>query len=209
MDPFWSAVTAVATVVYTLATIALVFVTIANVNLVGRYTKTTERMVGEAKATSAAQSLAVEEMRRAREAEIRPILVPFAEATELIAHQMIWGVKNVGKGPALRIDVRLGYGGRWWRRLRAPVIMPGEARYVPDPQNPQKRDTQYSDIREGPLQLAGSYHDVAGVQIDANGEVPFVDEWTSLARENLRAMVDRQFEELEAEKPPDGGIASG
>jgi hypothetical protein len=157
----WAATTAIATAVYTLATIALVIVTIANVRLVGRHTDTTKLMVEEARATREAQVGAVEEMRRAREAEIRPVLIPYAEATGIVAHEMRWGVKNVRKGPALRIDVRVGHGGKWWHRLQSPSLMPGEVRFVRVPSDPQNDDLQYSDLREA-LHVAGSYHDVAG-----------------------------------------------
>ncbi|MEK7316642.1 MAG: hypothetical protein AAB011_10695 [Candidatus Eisenbacteria bacterium] len=194
MDPsdpnFWPAVTAGATVVYTLATIALVMVTIANVKLVGKYTETTERTVAEMQATRRAQVEAVEEMRRAREAEIQPVLVPYVRATDLLAGQLKWGVRNVGRGPALRIDVRVRLGRKWDWQLQASALMPGEVRFVRRAGDFGDNVT-YSDLQKHPLQLTGSYFDSAGTEIRAEGAVPFGDGWTPLQHEVFRAIVER------------------
>lgn len=184
MDPsrpdIWQIVTAIATAVYTLATIVLVGVTIANVRLVRRYTDTTARTVSEMEATRRAQVEAVEEMRRARAASIRPRLVPFAERVDPRQRQMRWGVKNVGVGPALSVDVRL----RWWermpRRLRCTLIEPGEVRLVKvcgDDLHPDLIDPENFVEEELVLILVGTCKDVADEVHAVDERAPLLDQW--------------------------------
>jgi len=52
----------------------------------------------------------VTELQMAREATIAPILIPFVKILDRWNNQGSWGVKNIGLGPALEVNVSLSYG---------------------------------------------------------------------------------------------------
>jgi hypothetical protein len=156
-----------ATVVYTIATIALVHVTRKNVRLVERYTHLTQGMV--------------EEAREGRRAGIRPILVPVFGELEgddqfFQGQKLYWGVENVGNGPALDVVITLRYGDKQERRLERPMIRVGERRMVRDGEGYRAR----VDLRESTdytLALTGSFRDLDGKRYEANSSLPVRDWW--------------------------------
>src|SRR5688572_3500986 len=118
--PTW--IMAVATALYTVATIALVFATLQNVRLVRRYTDLTQRLV--------------EETRESRGTAVRPLLVPVFQDLQgddqfFRGYKLYWGIENIGTGPAINVDVTLRYGGLS-KRLKRQMIRPGETRMVRD-----------------------------------------------------------------------------
>lgn len=71
----------------------------------------------------------VAEMQAAREADVAPILVPYVKIVDQEKNQGWWGIKNVGRGPALGVNVTLSYGeeyGSYRFTLESTVLGPGE-----------------------------------------------------------------------------------
>ncbi|MEK7348970.1 MAG: hypothetical protein AABZ94_08865 [Candidatus Eisenbacteria bacterium] len=169
-DPnFWPAVTAVATVLYTLATFVLVGVTVANVLLVRRYIATNQRLV--------------EEARKSRAAVFRPILVPVFRELEgdekfFTGYKLRWGIENIGPGPALDVDVTIRYG-RLARRLQRPMIRSGETRRVLDGEGSPRLDLRESD--DFTVYLEGTCRDAYGEPHDVWAALPVADRWESPA----------------------------
>ena len=187
----------------TYATVFLAFLTAINVGLVWRYTVATSRMVQEMKATRQSQADAVEEMRHTREAEVRPVLVPHAALREPGQPLVHFGVKNVGRGPALSVDVII----RWTElqrfRLRCPVLEPGEVRIVKYSGWPSgvTQDPALIPEAERTLRLTGKCLDVGGATHPVDTRAPFFDHWEDNISEELTAQLDAEWRALSKRGP--------
>jgi len=156
------------------------------------YAWQTRKMVGEMEATRVAQAAAVDEMRRTREASIRPVLVPHTELLDPRQPQVFFGIKNVGRGPAIAVDVVLRWVELMRFRLRCPVLEPGEVRLVkvgtygtdPDPINPETHEAG-----ERTLRLTGRCEDVAGVVHAVDSRAPLFDQWENNISEELEREI--------------------
>jgi len=125
--------------------------------------------------------------------------------------QVHFGIKNVGRGPALAVDIIL----RWTEvmrfRLRCPLLEPGAVRLVkvimndihPDVINP-------ATIEEGErrLILTGICEDVANVEHAVNTWTPLVDRWENNISDEMKAAIEAEWLALRAapavDTPADG-----
>jgi hypothetical protein len=191
VTPTWVvSLNAFAVVATAAATLVLAIVTCV-------YAKHTSVMADATRASSATQERTLEEMRAARRASYRPLLVPHVEAPPNALGGALWGVRNVGTGPALDVDIALGWSRALVFALRRPVIAVGETRFVTNRERNEEPNLAFEPLRQGhpTLLLAGTYRDIEGTAHTANVTAPFRDEWNNNLHEALREMVEQQMRE--------------
>jgi hypothetical protein len=174
--PFWAQY---------LAALGPPFLAAALLVVTWRYTRHTRRMV--------------DEMAESRKASVRPVLVPMMEFSSVFGDrgQGHWGVKNVGFGPALDVDVSVSYEpGETGFRLKRAVIERGDARWVSTRDDTIKPDYLSLDViaQDHPtLYLRGSYRDVLGHTHDAAMMMPFRDRWEFVVPKELEGKTLRDI----------------
>lgn len=135
----------------------------------------------------------VTEMQVARVAASRPVLVPVVEEVPPWNGMVRYGVRNVGSGPAIAIDVILGYRETLRFRLRTPAIAPGETRFVRTSEGRGQDLILPGDKAPADAQLVlqGSCRDLAGRLHSVRESVPFVDAWGHNLLEAIAKMTAR------------------
>jgi hypothetical protein len=166
-----------------MANIAIVILTFVLVLVTGYYAWETHRIV--------------EEMRRARSAQLLPKLVPTIKG--LGGGGGLWRIVNVGPGPALDVDVQMTpEPGGQPRRWLEPVVMPGETHdFIPVLGEADGRE-YYLDAqteRFHQLHLTGSYLDVLGEQHQVD-ETFELSEWWEFLKAALHRFQDEWQEEV-------------
>jgi hypothetical protein len=132
-------------------------------------------------------------MEVARRATFRPVLVPHVQAAPGHAGAVLWGVRNVGQGPALDVNVTLAWAEGLVFELRRPVLAAGDSSFVTDPQR-NEPSLAFEPLRQTHpvLSLTGSCRDVAGTHHEVNLTAPFADEWRRDAPLGIRHVTVRE-----------------
>jgi len=148
----------------------------------------------------------VAEMQAARVAASRPVLVPVVEEVPPWNGLVRYGVRNVGSGPAIAVDVTLGYLEALRFRLRTPAIEPGEIRFVRTIEGRAEdlivpRDNTPAGVE---LVLEGSCRDSSGGSLLVRERVPFVDAWEHKWPDALTSITLKEaLDAMEAAKKAD------
>lgn len=118
-----------------------------------------------------------QEMKKARELQVRPHLVPTLRY--LGASQGFLRIVNVGPGSALRVDVVLRLEpGTWERRWTGPIVVPGEAHdYRVDDESGEMLDLHTLTQRHTHFHLSGSCEDALGVTHQIEQRVEIREAW--------------------------------
>lgn len=160
------------------ASVASAFATVVLVIVTGYYAYQNYRMV--------------QEMRTSRSAEVRPKLVPAMDYWE--AATAFARIVNVGRGPALDVDVQLVYEpGGTPRRYCNPVLLSGEVEIFwgtggAEAENRVDMDEIVS--LHSHLRLSGSCKDVLGTSIPIEERIELRETWRLLKASSVQLQND-------------------
>lgn len=138
----------------------------------------------------------VQEMRRARGAQVMPRV---AASLRILGVDLVMPrVVNVGPGPALTVDLQIGFGpggpGQHVRRWTTPVMAPGQAHDFLPPPDPAKgggpMDVTALSATYGTVRVTGAYRDALGTEFSVDDEIDIAAWWPLLLAADERVPDD-------------------